>query len=162
MSEYFANDPECYHLLACALRSHRVAGLGGYPTVTACWWSHVHVDSGPVVLCGPAVLWPCTLCSDRLTFGSLNRNWCHGLRLPSGSVYQASLLPCACKPQIAHIRPCAKTLHSACSKSQKSPTLNLLQISVHYPSHQYYQNHRKNNSNPVSLSSCHLSKSSQF
>ena len=29
MSEYFANDPECHDLLLCALRSHRVAGLGG-------------------------------------------------------------------------------------------------------------------------------------
>jgi len=31
MSEYFANDPECHDLLPCALRSHRVAGLGGLP-----------------------------------------------------------------------------------------------------------------------------------
>jgi len=31
-SEYFANDPECHNLLPCALRSHRVAGLGGCPT----------------------------------------------------------------------------------------------------------------------------------
>jgi len=54
MSEYFANDPECHDLLPCALRSHRVAGLGGW---AACGWSHVHVDSGPVALCGPVALY---------------------------------------------------------------------------------------------------------
>ena len=32
MYEYFANDPECHDLLPSALRSHRVAGLGGCPT----------------------------------------------------------------------------------------------------------------------------------
>ena len=51
MSEYFANDPECHDLLPCALRSHRVAGLGGCPTEPPL--GHVHVDSGPVRSCGP-------------------------------------------------------------------------------------------------------------
>ena len=53
MSEYFANDPECHGLLPCALRSHRVAGLGGMSHRAACGWSHFHVDSGPVRSCGP-------------------------------------------------------------------------------------------------------------
>ena len=58
MSEYFANDPECHDLLPCALRSHRVAGLGeGMSHRAACGWSHVHVDSGPVALCGPVALY---------------------------------------------------------------------------------------------------------
>jgi len=37
---------------------------------------------------------------------------CHGLRLPSGSVYQASLTTAVCVytvwPKIAHVRPCFK------------------------------------------------------
>ena len=62
MSEYFANDPECHDLLHCALRSHRVAGLGGCPTGPPV--SGVTSTSTPAVWpC--AVLWPCTFCSNR-------------------------------------------------------------------------------------------------
>ena len=57
MSEYFANDPECHDLLPCTLRSHRVAELGGMSLRAACGWSHVHIDSGPVALYGPVVLY---------------------------------------------------------------------------------------------------------
>ena len=64
MSEYFANDPECHDLLPCALRSHRVAGLGGCTPVGG-----VTSTSTPA-LWPCAVLWPCTFCSDR----TLNNN----------------------------------------------------------------------------------------
>jgi len=79
MSEYFANDPDCHDLLPCTLRSHRVAGslkfrrcipLNAHTTLdfrlgrriggshrAACGWIHVHVDSGPVGLCGPVALY---------------------------------------------------------------------------------------------------------
>ena len=56
MSEYFANDPECHDLLPCALRSYRVAGLGGCPTGPP-------VDG--VTSTSIPALWPCTFCSDR-------------------------------------------------------------------------------------------------
>ena len=64
MSEYFANDPECHDLLACALRSHRVAGLGGCSTGPPV--GGVTSTSTPA-LWPYAVLWPCTFCSDRPT-----------------------------------------------------------------------------------------------
>jgi len=57
MSEYFANDPECHDLLPCTLWSHRVAGLGGCLTGTPVGGVHVHVDSGPVALCGSVALY---------------------------------------------------------------------------------------------------------
>ena len=63
MSEYFANDPECHELLPCALRSHRVAGLGGCPTGPPV--GGVTSTSTPA-LWPCAVLWPCTFCSDRM------------------------------------------------------------------------------------------------
>ena len=62
MSEYFANDPECHDLLPCALRSHRVAALGGCPTGPPV--GGVASTSTPA-LWPCAVLWPCTFCSDR-------------------------------------------------------------------------------------------------
>jgi len=56
-SEYFANDPErpeCHDLLPCALRSHRVAGLGGCPTGPPV--DGVTPTSTPA-LCGPVALY---------------------------------------------------------------------------------------------------------
>jgi len=47
---------------ACALRSHRVAGLGGHPTGPPV--GGVTSTSTPA-LWPCAVLWPCTVCSDR-------------------------------------------------------------------------------------------------
>ena len=76
MSEYFANDPECHDLLPCALRSHRVAGLGGMSHRAACGWSHVHVDSGPVPFAVTA-LHRLTRSKQHAPLDSLN-----GLRLP--------------------------------------------------------------------------------
>ena len=52
MSEYFANDPECHDLLPCALRSHRVAGLGGWPHVGGVTSTSTR-PCGPVRSCGP-------------------------------------------------------------------------------------------------------------
>ena len=54
MSEYFANDHEYYDLLLCALRSHRVAGLGGCPTGPCV--GEVTSTSTPA-LCGPVALY---------------------------------------------------------------------------------------------------------
>ena len=66
MSEYFENDPECHDLLPCALRSHRVAGLGGCPTGPPV--GGVTSTSTPA-LWPCAVLWPCTFCSYRVRNG---------------------------------------------------------------------------------------------
>ena len=46
-----------YFLAHCS-HTHTVAGLGrGMSHRAACGWSHVHVDSGPVALCGPVALY---------------------------------------------------------------------------------------------------------
>ena len=56
MSEYFANDPECHGLLPCALRSHRIAGLGGDVPQGRLWVESLPRrlrPCGPVRSCGP-------------------------------------------------------------------------------------------------------------
>jgi len=83
MSEYFANNPECHDLLPCALRSHRVAGLGGMSHSAVCGWIHVHVDSGPVALCGPVALyllqWQNLTETDQI-WPSIDRIWPDGVK----------------------------------------------------------------------------------
>ena len=76
-SEYFANDPECHDLLPCALRSHRVAGLGGCPTGPPV--GGVTSTSTPA-LWPCAVLWPCTFCSDRPVIKVVSS------RIPAGGI----------------------------------------------------------------------------
>ena len=55
MSEYFANDPEftIYFPVHCGHTWSPDWGM----SPAACGWSHVHVDSGPVALCGPVALY---------------------------------------------------------------------------------------------------------
>ena len=61
------------HLVLCNLRlnvSTQDRRIGGMSHRAACGWSHVHVDSGPVALCGPVTLyllqWPAStiVCSS--------------------------------------------------------------------------------------------------
>jgi len=85
MSEYFANDPECHDLLLCALRSYRVAGLGGMSHRAACGWSHVHVDSGPVALY--LLQWPPFRAKYILSLGKnierMSMKFAGGITIPS-------------------------------------------------------------------------------
>ena len=81
MSEYFANDPECHDLLPCALRSYRVAGLGGCPTgppVGGVTSTSTPALCGPVRSCGPvpfAVTAPATTSGKLCTFDVKVRFW---------------------------------------------------------------------------------------
>jgi len=107
MSEYFANDPECHDLLPCALRSNRVAGLGGCPTGPPV--GGVTSTSTPA-LCGPVALyllqWPVVEASSVLfqeVTGWLE--WCGTISSPYiHNHYKLQVTSCA-PPQFNSTRP---------------------------------------------------------